>query len=261
MLRHDRTRRDLLRLGALGLGALALDLPGLMPVAHALGPGSELDIGELHLPSGTVSRPRAWERLLYEVIQTTSVEANPVARQVEPESAALFAHPFCVLVGDGALPALSDAAVEQLQRFLAYGGFLFIDDTTGSVDGPFAQSVRVLVRRLFPTRPMAPLPGDHSVYRAFFLLDAALGRLGRHGYLEGVSVGSTTPLIYCPSDLSGALDRTENGRNRFPVVPGGERQRREALKLGINLVMYSLTSNYKHDQAHVAELMQQGRIE
>jgi hypothetical protein len=44
-------------------------------------------------------------------------------------------------------------------------------------------------------------------------------------------------------------------------VPGGAEQRREAVKLSINLMMYSLTSNYKHDQAHVAELMREGRIE
>ena len=45
------------------------------------------------------------------------------------------------------------------------------------------------------------------------------------------------------------------------MIPGGELQRREALKLGINLVMYALTSNYKHDQAHVRALMEEGRIE
>ena len=37
--------------------------------------------------------------------------------------------------------------------------------------------------------------------------------------------------------------------------------RREALKLGINLVLYSLTANYKKDQAHVRELMKQGWLE
>ena len=38
-------------------------------------------------------------------------------------------------------------------------------------------------------------------------------------------------------------------------------QRRESIKLGVNLVMYALTSNYKHDTAHVLELMREGRIE
>jgi hypothetical protein len=44
-------------------------------------------------------------------------------------------------------------------------------------------------------------------------------------------------------------------------LAGGEAQRREAIKLGINLAMYALTSNYKHDIAHVVELMREGRLE
>jgi hypothetical protein len=44
-------------------------------------------------------------------------------------------------------------------------------------------------------------------------------------------------------------------------VPGGETQRREAIKLGINLVVYALTANYKRDQAHVKQLMKEGRLE
>ena len=68
-------------------------------------------------------------------------------------------------------------------------------------------------------------------------------------------------MIYCRNDLSGALERGNDGRHRYPAVPGGEWQRREAVKLGINLVLYSLTANYKKDQAHVRELMLQGRLE
>ena len=84
---------------------------------------------------------------------------------------------------------------------------------------------------------------------------------GASPLLEGVTVGPVTPIVFCPNDLSGALDRGADGRDRYPVSPGGEWQRREALKLGINLVMYSLTSNYKQDQAHVLELIREGRLE
>ncbi|MEM6928683.1 MAG: DUF4159 domain-containing protein, partial [Myxococcota bacterium] len=82
-----------------------------------------------------------------------------------------------------------------------------------------------------------------------------------HRFLEGVTVGNVTPVIYCRNDLSGALDRRADGRNAFSCVPGGELQRREAIKLGINLLMYSLTANYKKDQAHVRQLMKEGRLE
>lgn len=225
------------------------------------GPASRVDVAEIQLASGTSTRPAAWRRLLYEVMQTTSIEANPESTLLDPEDPALFAHPFCALIGTDGLPELSEKAAEQLVRYLSYGGFLLIDDATGSPDGAFARSARALCARLFPTRPLSPLASNHSIYRSFFLIDRPLGRVDVSPLLEGVTVGPVTPIVFCPNDLSGALDRSADGRDRYPVSPGGEWQRREALKLGINLVMYSLTSNYKQDQAHVLELIREGRLE
>lgn len=250
------SRRRFLRDGAL-LGA-ALLAPGR---ALALGERSRFRIAELALSSGTGSRPGAWTRLLYEVIQATSVVCDPVPARLAPEDPALFQHPFAVIVGTGALPTLSDAMIEPLVRYLSYGGFLLLDDASGNPDGPFFRSARELALRLFPTRPLSPLPGDHSVYRAFFLLQRPVGRTANASTLQGVTVGPTSPLVYCADDLSGALERAPDGRDRYPVSPGGEEQRREAVKLGINLVLYALTSNYKHDIAHVMELMREGRLE
>lgn len=231
------------------------------PRALAFGDSSLLDIAELDLGKGTLSRPNGWRRLLYELRQTTSVECRTAPVRLSPEDPELFEHPFAVLIGDGAFAEPSETAVEQLSRYLAYGGFLFVDDTTGRDDSPFDASVRALVQRLFPTRPLGRLPADHSIYRSFFLLRRPLGRIDRYGWLEGVTVGDLAPLVYCRNDLSGALDRGDDGRPAHAVVPGGESQRREAVKLGINLVMYSLTANYKKDQAHVRELMRQNRLE
>lgn len=229
--------------------------------AWAFGDASEVDVAELRLARGTLSRPEAWKRLLFEVIQTTSVEAVPRAVPVAPDDPDLFRHPFAVLVGDDDFPPLSEAAREQLVRYLSYGGFLVVDDASGVRDSAFDRSVRALVRSLFPNRPFAVLPSDHSVYRSFFLLREPVGRVALHRTLEGVPVGSMHPLVYCRDDLSGALDRRPDGSDALPCSPGGEDQRREAVKLGVNLVMYALTSNYKQDQAHVEELMREGRLE
>lgn len=229
--------------------------------ARAFEKASRVDVAEIQLDNSTTSRPAAWRRLLFEVMQSTSVEANPDAVQVRPEDPELFAHPFSALIGTGSLPTLSAAATEQIVRYLSYGGFLLIDDATATPDGPLARSVRDLCSRLFPTRPLSPLPSNHSIYRSFFLIDRPVGRTDASPVLEGVTVGPVTPLVFCPNDLSGALDRGPDGRDRYPVTPGGSTQRREALKLGINMVMYSLTSNYKQDQAHVLELIREGRLE
>ena len=255
-MREDGTlsRRALLA-GALATGALA------SRPARALGTRGELDIAEIQLARGTVSRPEAWTRLLFELIQSTSVEAEPRTVQVAPDDPELFRHPIAVLAGDSALPALGAAAEQQLVRYLQYGGFLIVDDTSGQTRSDFDESVRAMARRLFPTRAMTVLPSDHSVYRSFFLLRDAVGRVANHRRLEGVVQGSMHPLVYCRDDLSGALDRTPDGGDRYLCTPGDETQRREAVKLGINLVMYALTSNYKQDQAHVKKLMEEGRLQ
>jgi hypothetical protein len=228
--------------------------------AMGFGSTTRVDIAELDLGAGTLQRPNAWRRLLYETTHTTSVECEPRAVTVRPEDPELFEHPFCVLVGDDAFAEVSEQGVEQLTQFLAYGGFLFIDDVTGDGGGQFDRSVRALVQRIFPTRPLSPLPADHSVSRAFFLLRSFPGRLDVVPYLEGVTVGSLTPLVYCRNDVSGALDKTDGGADVHACIPGGEGQRRTAVKVGINLLMYSLTADYKSDQAHVRQLMLNRRL-
>lgn len=249
-------RRDLLALAAAS---------GLLPRrAMGFGESSRVDVCEIDLGPGTLSRPNAWKRLLYEIEQTTSVECEPRSIRIAPDDPALFQHPFSILPGDGGFAAPSEAGLEQLERYLSYGGLLVLDDATAAENGPFDRAARDLAARLFPTRPLVPLPPDHSVYRSFFLLRRPLGRVDRFPFLEGVMVGSTTPwtpLVYVRNDLSGALDRTDDGRPAQPCVPGGESQRREAIKLGINLVLYALTANYKKDQAHVRQLMKEGRLE
>jgi hypothetical protein len=245
-------RRNLLK--CLGLGVLPFP-------AWSFGKSSKMGVAQLDLGAGTLLRPTAWARLLYEVQLTTSIETAATVVRLDPESPELFSHPFSVLVGDGRLPLLTETAVKKLRDYLTYGGFLFIDDSSGLEGSPFDGSVRSFLQQVFPTHPLVPLPSDHSLYRAFFLIDRPLGRVNTTPWLEGITLGETTRVVYCRNDLSGALARSPDGRNLFPVTPGGENQRREAVKLGINLMMYALTSNYKKDQAHVRQLMLEGRLE
>ena len=46
------------------------------------------------------------------------------------------------------------------------------------------------------------------------------------------------------------------GRWRGAPPPGSNRQREMAIRGGINLVMYTLTGNYKADQVHVPQLLE-----
>lgn len=255
------TRRQLLQ------GAASTALYGTSAgAAWAFGDASRVNIGELDLGAGTLSRPDAWERLLLEVRQATSVEVEPTPARIKPDTVDLFRHPLCVLLGDGEFAQPDARGLEQLARFLQYGGALYIDDTSGGGSVGFDRAVRRLAAALFPTTPLAPIPSDHSLYRSFFLLDRPYGRVATARYLEGVTLdgaegrGGFTPLLYGRNDLSGALDRAPSGKERYACTPGGESQRREALKLGINLVLYCITTDYKKDQAHVKKLMEDHRL-
>ena len=245
----------------LAAGAGALLAPSMTRPAWALGEASKVDVCEIVLPSGTVSRPSAWLRMQYKIQSVTSVEVADRVVQVAPEDPKLFEHPFAVLCGDSALPEMTETQVQQLARYISYGGFLFIDDTSGTEESsPFDVSVRRLLDRLFPTRPLHPLDADHSLYRAFFFIHHPVGRVNTHRSLEGIQHGEIWPVVYCRNDLSGAMEVGSDGQPLRAVIPQGEAQRREAHKLGVNLMMYALTSNYKKDQAHVDELIREGRL-
>ena len=67
---------------------------------------------------------------------------------------------------------------------------------------------------------------------------------------DGVS-----PVIAGSHDWAAAWAMDDAGRPLYPVVPGGERQREMAFRFGVNLIMYTLTGNYKADQVHLPAIL------
>ena len=57
-------------------------------------------------------------------------------------------------------------------------------------------------------------------------------------------------------DWAGAWATDANDSYLLPVSPGGEEQREMARRVGVNIVMYALTGNYKTDQVHVPALLE-----
>ncbi len=220
--------------------------------AWAMGEDSNFTIAKLkYAASGWDPRPTALRRLLLEVEKRTSIEVNTDVPVVTGESADLFDHPFVTLAGDSKFDALPNEVVSNLRTYLKSGGFLLIDSADGVSDGPFSKSVDRAMKRILPDQKLAPIPKDHVLYKSFYLIDEPLGRVKVSTRMQAIFDDDRLLAVVSPNDLCGAWARDSFGNWEYAVSPGGDRQREMAFRLGINLVMYALTINYKADQVHV----------
>lgn len=229
-----------------------------------MGRPTQVAIGYLVVPGAEPNpRPGVIETMLFELARNTSVEVRVEAVPLKATDPRLFDFPLVFLLGTQGFPPLPEPDRLALERHLRAGGVLFIDDCSGiEATGPssFDYSVRREVARLFPRNPMERIREDHVLYRTFFLLRRIVGRVALQSYMEGVELGEeVTPILYSRNDLTGSFARSPGSGYLYECVPGGDVQRVAAYKLGINLLMYALCLNYKHDLTHVRALLKKRR--
>jgi hypothetical protein len=205
------------------------------------------------------ARVSGLRRLAWELARRTSVEVVTDARPFALSSPKLFEHPFLYFGGEGEVPALRPNEVENLRRYLTFGGFILADAQDGSDGSGFDASFRREIARVLPQSPLTALPMSHVVFKSFFLLDSAPGRLLHKPQLEACNLGKRAAVIYSQNDLAGAWSRDEGGDYEFEVTPGGDSQRELAFRLGINLCMYALCLDYKDDAVHLPLIMNKRR--
>lgn len=194
--------------------------------------------------------PQFVEAVVEELELRTSIDAMKERRIATLSDPNLFFFPLLYMAGKYGFDPFTPQEREILKRYLTYGGFLFAEDTMGSKGFGFDRAFRSEMKQILPNYELKRLPPDHSVYRSFYLTDNVGGRQRVNPYLEGITLENWTPVIYSQNDLSGAWARDKFGRWVNECVPGGEPQRALAFKNGINIIVYSLTSDYKKDLVH-----------
>src|SRR4029079_14044000 len=162
--------------------------------------------------------------------------------------------------------APSPAALAKLNTYIKNGGTIFFDtredggdmnSLMGAVSCGTLALRRVVEKLDIP--PLEPVPPDHVLTKAFYLLQDFPGRYDK-GQLWVESPDSApsstgnadgvTSIIIGANDYAAAWAMDDTGRALYATIPGGERQRELAYRSGINIVMYALTGNYKADQVH-----------
>jgi hypothetical protein len=172
---------------------------------------------------------------------------------------------------------LPDPILAKIDAYMKQGGMIIFDTRdqgqgtpTGfgfSADG--STPLQRMLGRLDIPR-LEPVPDAHVLTKSFYLLRAFPGRFdGGQLWVEAEApddgsgqarkarrVDGVSSVLVTSNDFAAAWALDERNRPMFPVVPGGEAQREQAFRVGINIAMYALTGNYKADQVHVPALLE-----
>jgi hypothetical protein len=194
--------------------------------------------------------PSFAEAIIEELEMRTSVRAARERRIITLSDPNLFFCPFLYMAGKYEFDPFTPEERETLRRYLSFGGFLFAEDVLGSKGYGFDAAFRREMKLIFPRFEIKRLPSDHSLFQSFYVVQSIGGRQRVNPYLEGITIDQWTPVVYSQNDLSGAWARDRFGKWQNDCIPGGEAQRSAAFKLGINIMVYSLTGNYKKDLLH-----------
>jgi len=194
--------------------------------------------------------PSSFSEIINVLTVTTSVKAERRRNDVAPTDVRLFSSPFLYMTGNSAFEPFTNEETGILRQWMLNGGLLVIDDTAGQKNFGFDRSARDMVKRLFPDRQLEKVPTDSAVYKSFYLMRGVGGRKIVNQYLECIFLEGRIALVYSQNDLTGAWARDRLGNWIYECIPGGETQRMEAMKLTINIIMYSLTGTYKEDSVH-----------
>jgi hypothetical protein len=246
---------------ALALGLLVALLPR---PAKAFGDVGAFDPRAL-LAGGTTgpARATAGGRWSWELVQRTSAPARLKPTSVRADDASVVDSPFLWWSGDTALTPLTANEIAGLRKFFALGGVLLVDDAgvpdDSTAENPktsaFSKTAREQIARVLPETSPIPLAADHVLFKSYYLLKRAEGRVAGPRTLDAIIRGGQTQVIFSSHDLGGALARGATGAWENPVVPGADIQRERAIRLAVNIAMYVLCSNYKDDQVHAPFLM------
>jgi hypothetical protein len=210
--------------------------------------------------------------------QRTALEAgDPVGIDPARDELAFFPLIYWPVVPGAPKPPQD--AINRIDAYMKQGGTVVFDTRdaveappgdNGASQTPGMRTLREILSSL-DVPELEPVPREHVLTKTFYLLrdfpgrfnsgqtwvetlpreddDEAASRPARGG--DGVS-----PIIITSNDLAGAWALRPDGQPMLPLTPGEPRQREFAFRAGVNIVMYTLTGNYKADQVHAPALIE-----
>ena len=182
------------------------------------------------------------------VHRLTGVRVHPNPNVISILDPHLFNFPYVYAVEVGGM-YLSDEEAVRLREYLLRGGFLHVDDFWG---GWQKANFEAQIQKVFPDRPMQPLPLSHPVFHTFYDLDTVMQIPNRgNGCFGGETweqPDDTEPVIYGISDDHGRLMVVVTYNSDlgdaweymdlpcYPEIYSGQ-----AYRMGINFMIYAMS--------------------
>src|SRR5438477_8500686 len=210
--------------------------------------------------------------------QRTALEAgDPVG--IDPAYDELAFFPLIYWPVMPGAPKPPQDAINRIDAYMKQGGTVVFDTRDaieappgdgGASQTPGMQALRNILSSL-DVPELEPVPREHVLTKTFYLLRDFPGRftsgqtwvetLPRDDDEEAVSRPAhggdgVSPIIITSNDLAGAWALRPDGQPMLPVSGGDMRQREFAFRAGVNIVMYTLTGNYKADLVHAPALIE-----
>lgn len=135
---------------------------------------------------------------------------------------------------------LSETEVAALRAFLGRGGTLLVDNAQGLK--AFDQAARRELKKVLPQTDMRAIPLDHELFSTYYKISKvrytpAVRRLDPKlsvPQLAGLNVDGDLRVIYSRYDLGGGWQGDEHPQGKGYM-------REDALRLGVNIVIYAMT--------------------
>jgi len=184
--------------------------------------------------------PTAEEHILQIMKEASLIDTDRLSYQiVDLASPEIFKYPFGYVSHPGEVVP-SDDEINNLREYIERGGFLMLDDFGGQGQGPWElEGFKDILRRAFPGREMYPLKDNHELLRISYQIDdlnmvhpMSDAKSTFYGFND--SKGRLAMVICYANDVGDYWEFIDEPR--YKLKPSAE-----ALKLGINIALYSLT--------------------
>ena len=209
----------------------------------------------------TDARARAGLEGLSRVLAArTSVEPGPVIG-VDPESQDLALYPLLYWLLPDRPTETNPASARALDRYMKSGGVIFVDTRGAGRDTAVARAITRAALRGIEAPPLEVVPEGHVLTKSFYILRGFPGRFqNAQLWVETQASASASandgvsPLIVGNGDWASAWANAQSSLN-FGGMSTVSSNTEIAARVGVNIVLYALTGNYKADQVHFETLL------